>query len=122
MKNKKKTEKRKTGDRGEFRTALYLFLRGYRILERNYTFGHKEIDIIAGKGKVIAFVEVKTRKDVKKVAPQTAVTAKKRENLIAAAKGYCLSHDVGGKVLRFDISEVPVKGQINYIKNAYQGH
>ncbi|MCR5809102.1 MAG: YraN family protein [Clostridiales bacterium] len=117
---KNKTEKRRTGDRGERRTALYLILRGYRILERNYTYGHKEIDIIASKGKTIAFVEVKTRSDLS-VAPQTAVTLKKRQNVITAAKGYCLYHDIKEKTLRFDIAEVPVKGRINYIKNAYSG-
>lgn len=119
--NKRRTEKRKTGDRGERRTAFYLRLRGYRILERNYTFGHKEIDIIASKGRVLAFVEVKTRKDVKTVAPQAAVTEQKRYNVVQAAKGYCMEHGADGRILRFDIAEVPVKGRINYIKNAFSG-
>ena len=116
---KKRTEKRIRGDRGESRAAFYLMLRGYRILERNYTFGHKEIDIIASRRDVIAFVEVKTRSDVKNVAPHHAVTQQKQYNLAAAAKGYCMTHSVKGKQLRFDIAEVPVRGRINYIKNAF---
>ncbi|MCR5610757.1 MAG: YraN family protein [Clostridiales bacterium] len=116
---KKLTRNKKIGDRGERRTALYLFLRGYRILERNYTAGHKEIDIIASKGSLIAFVEVKTRSDTVNAAPASAVTNQKRRNIIAAAKAYCASHDVSDKSIRFDISEVPVKGRINYIANAF---
>ena len=116
----KKTEKRRLGDRGERRTALYLILRGYRILERNYTVGHKEIDIIAKRGKLIAFVEVKTRTSPK-VAPHSSVTLEKRRNVISAAKTYCMRNDTVGCVLRFDVAEVSSNGGINYIKNAYQG-
>ena len=96
-------------------------LRGYRILERNYTFGHKEIDIIAKRGKTVAFVEVKTRTSPK-VAPSASVSIEKQHNVISAAKAYCASHDTNGCTLRFDIAEVYVNGSINYIKNAYQGH
>ena len=116
-----KTSKRKLGDRGERRTAFFLILHGYRILDRNYTFGHKEIDIIAKRGNIIAFVEVKTRSVNAKLAPHTAVTSSKQHNIITAAKGYCMEHDVNGAVLRFDIAEVPSKGRLNYIKNAYFG-
>lgn len=116
-----KTEKRKRGDRGERRTALYLILHGYRILERNYTFGHKEIDIVAKKGKVIAFVEVKTRSAERAAPPSSAVTQKKQYNVISAAKGYCMTHETGGMSLRFDVAEVTVKGKLNYIENAFSG-
>lgn len=114
----KKTEKRKLGDRGERRTAIYLILRGWRILERNYTFGHKEVDLIAKRGKVIAFVEVKTRTRAR-VAPHASVTREKRRNVIAAAKGWMMTHDASGCTVRFDVSEVTETGRINYISSAY---
>lgn len=116
---KKITQKKKTGNRGERRTALYLFFRGYRILERNYRAGHKEIDIIASKGKVLAFIEVKTRSDTVNASPASAVTSTKRRNIICAARAYCSLHDTSDKTIRYDISEVPVKGKINYIPNAF---
>lgn len=119
MKKDTRTEKRRIGDRGERRTAMYLMLRGYRILERNYTFGHKEVDIIARRGKTIAFVEVKTRSDGGMVAPRYSVTAAKKHNIISAAKGYCMYHDASGLNIRFDIAEVSTDGRVNYIKNAY---
>lgn len=114
-----RTENRKTGDRGERRTALYLLIRGYRILERNFTFGHKEVDIIAKRGKTIAFVEVKTRGPETVLSPSASVTHAKRRNIIAAAKGYCMLHDTSGCCIRFDVSEVTTKGGINYIKSAF---
>lgn len=114
-----KTEKRRTGDRGERRTALSLVFHGYRILERNYTVGHREIDIIARKGDVLVFVEVKTRSDVSTVAPQAAVGREKKTNVISAAKHYCMTHDTYGLTIRYDVAEVPVKGRINYIANAF---
>lgn len=117
----KKTEKRRTGDKGERRTAFYLRLRGWRILERNYTFGHKEVDIIARRGRVIAFVEVKTRSDNASVSAKNAVTHEKMHNIITAAKGYCMTHDASGCTVRFDVSEVSTSGRINYIPSAYQG-
>lgn len=115
-----RTEKRKLGDRGERRTALYLILRGYRVLERNYTYGHKEVDIIAKRRGFLAFVEVKTRTDPA-VAPSASVTAAKRSNIISAAKAYCRSHDTAGLVIRFDVAEVTDSGGVNYIENAFSG-
>ena len=114
-----KTDRRITGDSGERRTARYLCLRGYRILERNFTFGHKEIDIIAKRGRTVAFVEVKTRRKGSALAPRTAVTSIKQKNIISASKGYAMLHDIKGLNIRFDISEVTIGGGINYIKNAF---
>ena len=57
-----KTEKRARGDRGEDAAVGYLRRRLYRILDRNYRAGGAEIDIVAKRGKTLAFVEVKTRR------------------------------------------------------------
>lgn len=117
MSGNTKTEQKRSGDRGERLAAWYLRLRGYRILERNWRFHHKEVDIIAARGRTIAFVEVKTRANAA-VRPQTAVTADKTANIIAAAKGYSMLHDTAGKVIRFDVAEV-VGRRVSYIKNAF---
>ena len=49
---------RDTGNIGESLTAYYLERSGYKILRRNYTVKGGEIDIIAEKDGVIAFVEL----------------------------------------------------------------
>lgn len=56
------TEKRKTGDLGENIAALWLQKKGFRIVTRNYWKKWGEIDIVATKGKVVHFVEVKSVK------------------------------------------------------------
>jgi len=57
-----KTEKRKTGDLGEELAAIWLTKRGYQIIARNYLRKCGELDIVARKGRVIHFVEVKSVK------------------------------------------------------------
>ncbi|MDR3407516.1 MAG: YraN family protein [Methylovirgula sp.] len=49
------------GQRAELLAALYLRLKGYRILARRYTVRGGEIDLVARAGSTIAFVEVKYR-------------------------------------------------------------
>ena len=54
-------EAQKRGRLGEDLTAAELEKRGYRIIARNYRFSRNEIDLVAAKGAVVLFVEVKTR-------------------------------------------------------------
>ena len=54
------TRKRAFGDLGEEITAKYLKSKGYVILSRNYLKSFGELDIVATKGGVIHFVEVKS--------------------------------------------------------------
>ncbi|MEQ1697926.1 MAG: YraN family protein [Hyphomicrobiaceae bacterium] len=51
----------RTGLWAEFAAAIYLSLKGYRILARRYKTHSGEIDLIAVRGGVVAFVEVKAR-------------------------------------------------------------
>lgn len=54
------TEKQKVGNLGEAEACWWLKKQGFSILERNYLKKCGEIDIVAKKGKVLHFVEVKT--------------------------------------------------------------
>tara|TARA_R110001606_G_scaffold8325_7_gene36531 strand:- start:3817 stop:4188 length:372 start_codon:yes stop_codon:yes gene_type:complete len=49
------------GRTGEPLAAIWLRLKGYRILETRLRTPVGEIDLIASKGRIIAFVEVKAR-------------------------------------------------------------
>jgi putative endonuclease len=51
------------GRQAEERAARFLRRRGYEILDRNVRLGRGEIDIIARHGDIIAFVEVKCRRN-----------------------------------------------------------
>jgi putative endonuclease len=63
------------GWRAETLAAIALRLKGYRIVARNFRCRFGEIDIIARKGNLIAFVEVKSRR-----SPQDALDAVSRES------------------------------------------
>lgn len=58
---KNMTYNKSIGQLGEDIACNYLEKKGYKIIERNYMVGHKEIDIIAKKQKYFIFIEVKTR-------------------------------------------------------------
>ncbi len=55
-----KTAKRELGDKGEGVVCKYLEGKGYEIIGRNYLKPWGEIDIIAKKGSVVSFIEVKS--------------------------------------------------------------
>lgn len=66
------------GDRGEEIAARFLERAGWRIVNRNFRLGHKEIDLVAARDGVVAFVEVKTRSGGGFGHPLEAVTWRKR--------------------------------------------
>ena len=53
------------GRRGETAVCQYLLQHGYTIRKRNYRIRGEEIDIIAQKDEILAFVEVKQLRIVK---------------------------------------------------------
>lgn len=57
----KRAKAERRGRRAEFWAALYLQLKGYRVLERRYKTKSGEIDLIVRRSNVVAMVEVKQR-------------------------------------------------------------
>lgn len=74
---------RRRGARSEWLAVLVLVLKGYRILARNYLVAGGEIDIVACRGEVVAFVEVKARVDLE--TARLALTPQKRRRVERAA-------------------------------------
>lgn len=114
------TEKRKTGDFGEDLTAEFLTKKGYKILDRNYSKTFGEIDIIARKGEVISFVEVKTRKSDDFAYAAEAVDFYKQQRIKRASQAYLMEKKLTDFFVSFDVSEVYMDTRkINYIENAF---
>lgn len=80
------------GRKGEEIAVDYFIEKGYEIVERNYHFGHGEIDIIAKKNRMIVFAEVKTRKSAGFGTPDQAVNFKKMKLLLRTADGFLLKN------------------------------
>ena len=73
---------------GEEVAVAYLESKGYRILERDWHSGHRDIDIVARTTDSIVFVEVKTRRTRDFGEPYEAVNYQKRRNLRSAINHY----------------------------------
>ncbi|MBW7972890.1 YraN family protein [Bradyrhizobium sp. BR 10289] len=91
----------RTGISAESRAAAYLMAKGYRILAKRYRTPHGEIDLIARRRNLIAFVEVKARASLDEAA--YAVTPRQQQRIIDAAQGWLVAHPEHAEFeLRFD--------------------
>ncbi len=112
------------GNYGEDYTCEYLQNKGYRIIERNFRNKLGEIDLIAKDGKVICFIEVKTRESLQYGAPFEAVHLAKQRKMARVALSYLKYRFNTVDILsRFDVISIyrPPQGQptIEHIKNAF---
>lgn len=118
-----KTEKQIKGRIGEDLAVDYLLSKGYALLERNWTIGHLEVDIIASTADFLVIVEVKTRKSNTFGEPEDFVTTQKQRNLIRAAAAYIRKFGIT-KEVRFDILSVIIKegqeGEVHHIPDAFK--
>lgn len=81
-------EHNELGILGENIAAKRIASEGYEILERQWHCKHKEIDIIARKGNVLAIVEVKTRSSEQFGNTSDFITDEKMNFLISASEIY----------------------------------
>lgn len=94
--------KKNIGNFGERLVEYYLKKRGYHILERNWRFGHKEIDLIAYKEILIA-IEVKTRSLKEHTKTNSPLQASQVERIRKATRKYCLLHGFNYQKSRLDL-------------------
>lgn len=111
----------KTGLFGEKKAVDYLINKNYNILQKNFRTNIGEIDIIAEKDDVIAFIEVKTRKNENYGYPYESVTSSKQRKIIKSALAYIKLNSITNKQFRFDIIEIFLdgEGRINHIEDAF---
>jgi putative endonuclease len=91
------------GAEGEARAARLLARRGYRILARNARAAGVEIDLVAARGRLVTFVEVKTRRGRGFGAPEAAVDARKQARLVRGAAAWLREHHPRATRVRFDV-------------------
>src|ERR1700738_5020666 len=91
----------RTGLSAESRAAAYLMAKGYRILAKRFRTPHGEIDIVARRRNLVAFVEVKARASLDEAA--YAVTPRQQQRIVNAAEGWLMAHPEHADFeLRFD--------------------
>jgi putative endonuclease len=110
------------GHLGERRATELLVERGWTIAAQNYRFGRREVDIVARRGNLVAFVEVKTRAGSGYGAPEEAVTWRKRREIEAVAREYLARYRLGDVDVRFDVLAVTVgrEVRVEHIEDAWR--
>ena len=109
------------GDIGEGIACDTLRNKGYKILQRKYTFKKAEIDIIAELEGRLIFVEVKTRVSSYLTDPSLMVTIGKQKQIIKAADQFVKDY-YPEKEWRFDIMVVITNSEytsIEHIEDAF---
>lgn len=108
---------------GEKIAANFLKRQGYSIRDRNFKFGHGEIDIVAFDKNYLCFIEVKTQKENDLSHPLYSITKSKQHQLSKLALFYIKKFHFQNKNARFDVVTVIFKldgsSQIDIIKNAF---
>ena len=104
---------------GENQIAEYLIRHGWTILEMNYRYHKKEVDIIAKKYDMIVFVEVKKRSTRKFGRGFEAIDANKMNNMIYVARHYLKKHNLTNCNIRFDVASID-ENAFSYIEDAFQ--
>ena len=111
-----------TGKTAEDIALEFLEKKGFRIIERNWHSGHKELDIIALHNNMLVVVEVKTRANEDYEEPWQAVTKSKIRNTVQAAHHYIRLNAIDLEV-RFDIVSVLMfpegEFRIEHIEDAF---
>ncbi len=115
-------DKKEFGNLGEKVAAFYLEKKGYTIIQRNFCIRGGEIDIIASKDGVIAFVEVKTRTPDYMTSGFDSITLKKRRLIVKTAEMYSFKNPHNLQP-RFDVVQIILDNRkvigFNYIENAF---
>ena len=116
---------RELGAWGEELAAGYLRRKGYTILERNYACRFGEIDLIARHRGVVAFVEVKLRKNANFAEAREFVTYAKQQRILKSASLWLAAHNCELQP-RFDVVEIYApagletkRPQINHLADAF---
>ena len=89
------------GRRGERLAAWYLMVKGWRVLARRQRVGVGEIDLVARKGRTVAFVAVKWRASA--VALDSAIDARRLGRVARAAQALAPRFARDGEDVRIDV-------------------
>jgi putative endonuclease len=109
-----------SGRKAERAASAYLEMRGYSILERNFRRPLTEIDIVASKGKIIYFVEVKYWIDYDQAGMLDTVTDSKLRKIRRGAEIWVNESKWDGE---YSLAVIEIAGSdcivMNFIDNAY---
>jgi putative endonuclease len=96
-----RAEREAKGRRGESLAAWYLRLKGWRIVARRVKTSRGEVDLVARRGRLVAFVEVKWRANAKEL--DFAIDIYRLRRVAAAAEVLTPRYVRSGEDVRVDV-------------------
>jgi putative endonuclease len=111
-------EAERQGRRGESLAAWYLWACGWRILAKRQRVGVGEVDLVARKGRTVAFIEVKWRGS--RAALDQAIDARRLRRVARAAEALAPRFAGPGDDLRIDVILIAPGTWPRRIANAWQ--
>ena len=110
------------GEEGERIAEAWLASHGWRILHRRFRSGHRDLDLVAERSGVVAFVEVKARRGRSFGSPVEAVYWRKQRELTRSAAVWIARFGGAKQLFRFDVIGVLIDEsgtRIEHVENAF---
>jgi len=110
------------GHRAETLACEHLERAGFEIIARNVRVGRLELDVIARRGRLLVFCEVRSRRSDRTMTPAQSITPTKVSRVRQAAARWLREGKLADAHVRFDVASVvfdtPV-GRLNYLEGAF---
>ncbi|MCK5450526.1 MAG: YraN family protein [Candidatus Omnitrophica bacterium] len=118
-------DKQHIGKLGEEIASNFLKTRGYSILEKNLSTPFGEIDLISKKDNILVFFEVKTRRSERFGPVLSAITEKKKGNIIRNCLYYIKRYNLSDQLCRIDAIGIKLNANgklevLRHVKNAIE--
>ena len=113
-----RAEAERQGRRGETLACWWLRLTGWRVLARRVRVGAGEVDIVARRGRTVAFVEVKWR--ATEAGLDSAIDARRLRRVARAAEALAARYARNGEDVRIDVMLIAPGRLPRRIANAWQ--
>jgi putative endonuclease len=118
----RRTPRARLGDAGEQAAAEHLLASGYRIVARNHRCRLGEVDLVAEKGDLLVFVEVRTRRSAVFGSPEETVDPRKQARVVRAARDFLARWRGPERGARFDVIArvaAPTRGHLQHLPGAF---
>jgi len=112
-------QRHKQGVAAEEEAMRFLGSRGWLVLAHRWRVGRIEIDLIARRGVLVAFIEVKARRGESFGHPFEAVTGAKRREIVRAARAWIDRFGQPSDIYRFDCIGI-TQGVLEHLEDAFR--
>ena len=116
------TPRQRLGDLGEKAAEDLLAAQGYRIVARKHRCSRGEVDLVAERGELLVFVEVRTRATAAFGGPEETVGAAKQQRVVRAARDFPARWRGPPRGARFDVVAIvdhPEGPRLSHIPGAF---